>query len=150
MLAGPLTIYDARRKFPGMRKRIPLLPGGELEYAALLALCDLGSGSARQIHARVGEPKGLVYTTTAKVLDRLLAKRLVSRRRRGKAFVYRAAVKREALERARATRALKDLLGSDPSPAMVALVDAVEAVDRELLDELGREVEARRRKRDGP
>lgn len=133
-----------------MRKQIPHLPGGELEYAALLALCELGSGSARQVHTRIGEPKGLVYTTTAKVLDRLLAKKLVSRSRRGKAFVYRPTVKREDLERARAVRALKDLLGTDPSPAMAALVEAMEEVDRELLDELAREVESRRRKRDGP
>ncbi|HZW05433.1 MAG TPA: BlaI/MecI/CopY family transcriptional regulator [Candidatus Nitrosotalea sp.] len=133
-----------------MKKRIPPLPGGELEYAVLFALIELGGGSAREIHVRIGEPKGLVYTTTAKVLDRLVSKGLVLRRLRGRAFVYRSKMGRRELERGMAARALRDFFGRGPSPAVAALVDAVEAVDRELLDELGREVEARRRKRDGP
>jgi predicted transcriptional regulator len=58
------------------------LPGGELEYAVLAKLWELGSASARDIYAQVGEPQGLVYTTTAKVLDRLHVKRLVSRERK--------------------------------------------------------------------
>jgi hypothetical protein len=41
------------------------LPGGELEYAILAALWDLGRASAREVHARAGEPAGLAYTTTA-------------------------------------------------------------------------------------
>jgi len=53
------------------------LPGGDLEYAVLAKLWELGSASAREIHEQVGEPAKLVYTTTAKVLDRLHAKRLV-------------------------------------------------------------------------
>ena len=121
------------------------LPGGELEYAALAALWDLGPSSAREVHERIGEPKGLVYTTTAKVLDRLHAKALVSRRKAGKAFVYQAKVAREVIEQARAKDAVTRILGDEPRPAMAALVDAVEAVDPDLLDELSRLVAARRR-----
>lgn len=110
----------------------------------LAALWDLGSASSRDVHERVGEPKGLVYTTTAKVLDRLHDKGLVSRKKSGKAFVYQAKVARGVVEKARATEAVTKMLGDEPRPAMAALVSAVEAVDPKLLDELERLVTARR------
>ncbi len=125
----------------------PALPGGTLEYAVLAALWDLGAASAREVHERVGEPKGLVYTTTAKVLDRLHDKGLVSRKKTGKAFLYQAKVARGVVEQARATEAVSRMLGDAPRPAMAALVSAVEAVDPKLLDELERLVNARRTRR---
>ena len=121
------------------------LPGGELEYAVLAALWELGLASARAVHERVGEPRKLVYTTTAKVLDRLHDKGLVSRKKSGKAFVYQAKVERSVIEHARATDVVTKMLGDEPRPAMAALVSAVEAVDPKLLDELERLVAARRR-----
>lgn len=123
----------------------PSLPGGDLEYAVLSALWELGPASARAVHEQVGEPRALVYTTTAKVLERLHHKGLVSRRKVGKAFVYLAKANRETIERARATDAVTKMLGNRPRPAMAALVDAVEAVDPALLGELQRLVQARRR-----
>src|SRR3990172_7969120 len=121
------------------------LPGGELEYAVLSALWELGPASAREIHERVGEPRALVYTTIAKVLDRLHDKGLVSRKKTGKAFVYQAKITRAVVDQARAREAVSKVLGDEPRPAMVALVDAVEAVDPKLLDEIERLVAARRR-----
>ena len=59
------------------------LRGGDLEYAVLANLQGLGLAQAREIHSQVREPRGLVYTTTAKALDRLHAKRLVGRERNG-------------------------------------------------------------------
>ncbi len=124
----------------------PRLPGDGLEYAVLSTLWDLGSASVRDIHARVGEPADLVYTTIAKVLDRLYAKRLVSRVRAGRSFVYEPTVTKEVIERARAERAVR-MLGKEPRPALAALVEAVESSDPELLDELADLVAARRRAR---
>ena len=143
-----LRHYDKRRRFPDMR-RSPPVPGGNLEYAVLVALWDLKQGSAREIYSRVGEPNGLVYTTVAKVLDRLLAKKLVVRERKGMAFTYRPRVSREIVERARARRSLAGLFGAEPRPAMAALVEAVESLDPDLLDELESAVKRRRRSR-GP
>lgn len=127
----------------------PQLPGGALEYAVLLTILDLGRASAREIHARAGEPKGLVYTTIAKVLDRLLAKRLVRRHPHGRTFLYEPAIERAVLERARVREALTRLFGDAPLPAIATLVDAMESLDAALLDELAREVAARRRSRRG-
>jgi len=126
------------------------LPGGRLELAVLVALWEHGALSAPAIHDRVGVPLDLVYTTTTKVLDRLLAKGLVERQPSGKTFRYVASVERPATERARAAKLLEALFGDAPRPALAALVDAVTEIDPDLLDELARIVEARRRSRREP
>lgn len=126
------------------------LPGGELEYAVLDAIWELGVPSAPQIYARVGKPNGLVYTTVGKVLDRLFAKGLVSRVRTGRAFTYTAMVPRERVDRARANGAVRLLLRTGGSrPAIATLVEAIEAIDPALIEELAQQVAGRRRSRGG-
>jgi predicted transcriptional regulator len=125
------------------------LPGGWLERAALDAVWELGEATARDVHERIGVPNELVYTTVAKVLDRLVAKKLCRRRRDGRVNVYSAAVARQRVERADARATVSRLLGDEPRPALPALVDAVEAIDPALLDELARVVAARRKARRG-
>jgi len=126
-----------------------LLPADELEYLVLTKLWQLGTASVRDLHGQIDRPEGLVYTTIAKVIDRLRGKGLIQRERHGKAFVYRARVARESVERARAQDAISRLLGPAPRAAVAALVDAVDAVDPQLLDELERAVAAHRRSKRG-
>lgn len=125
------------------------LPGGELEYAVLAALWELGQATTREVHTLVGEPRQLVYTTIAKVLDRLREKGLVRRKELENSFVYRAAVTRAVVTKARAREAIASVLGDQPRPAVAALVDAVEAVDPDLLIEFERLVAEKRAKRGG-
>ncbi len=131
-----------------MLKRFTL-PGDELESAVLATLWEGGTFSIRGLHDRIGEPRGVVYTTIAKVVDRLRAKRLIQRERSGKTFVYRARIAREDVERALAQKAVNRLLGSTPRAAAAALVDAIDAINPALIDELERAVAARRRSKDG-
>ena len=126
-----------------------LLPGDELEYLVLTKLWELGTASVRDVHGQLHTPRGLVYTTVAKVIDRLRDKGLIQRERHGKAFVYRARIAPEKVERARARDAVSRLLGPTPRAAVAALVDAVDAVDPKLLDELERAVAAHRKSKRG-
>lgn len=125
------------------------LPADELEYAVLAELWALGSASVRDLYERLGVPQGLVYTTIAKVVDRLREKGLIQRKRLGGTFLYRPRVAREEVERARAHSAVVRLLGTTPRAAVAALVEAVDAVDPALLDELERAVAQRRRSKSG-
>jgi predicted transcriptional regulator len=125
------------------------LPADELEYVVLTKLWELGTASVRDVHARLDYPETVVYTTIAKVIDRLRGKGLLQRERHGKAFLYRARIARDTVERARAQAAVGRLLGPAPRAAVAALVDAVDAVDPKLLDELERAVAARRRSKRG-
>jgi BlaI family transcriptional regulator, penicillinase repressor len=126
------------------------LPGGELEYAVLFSVCDLNEASVRDVHQRVGDGRGLAYTTIAKVLERLHLKALVSRERKGATLVYSPCVERKDIELARARISLRTLLAADPEPAMATLVEAMESLDSTLIDELERAVAARRGKQNGP
>lgn len=126
------------------------LPGGELEYAVLFSVCDLSTASVRDVHRRVGRVRGLAYTTIAKVLERLHVKALVTRERKGTAFVYCPRVDRRVIELARARLSLSKLLTSDLRPAVATLVEAMESLDSTLIDELERAVAARRGKQNGP
>ena len=125
------------------------LPSDDLEYDILAKLWELGMGSVRELHEQLGQREGLVYTTTAKVVDRLREKGLIERQPRGRAFIYHPRVAREEVEGARARKAVSRLFGTAPHAAVAALVDAVDAVDPKLLDELERLVIARRRSKDG-
>ena len=123
------------------------VPGGELEQAVLATVWDRGTATVREIYDRVGAPNGLVYTTVAKVVDRLVAKGFLARSRAGRAFTYRARVRRETVDRAQLTATLDRILTlRDGAPAMATLVDAIEAVDPNLLDELSKAVQRKRRK----
>ena len=126
------------------------LPGGELEYAVLFSVCDLSVASVRDVHRKVGNVRGLAYTTIAKVLDRLHLKALVTRERKGATLVYCPSVDRKVIELARARASLSKLLASDRRPAMATLVEAMESIDATLIDELERAVAARRSKPNGP
>jgi predicted transcriptional regulator len=125
------------------------LPADELEYAVLNELWQLGAASVRELHDRLGARQGLVYTTTAKVVDRLREKGLIQRQRKGNAFVYRPRAARAEVERARARNAVTRFLGTTPRAAVAALVQAVDDVDPALLEELERAVLARRRAKHG-
>jgi predicted transcriptional regulator len=125
------------------------LPADELEYVVLAKLWELGTASVREVYGQLDTPEPLVYTTIAKVIDRLRGKGLIQRNREGKAFVYRAKIAPQEVERARAEDAVSRLLGPSPHSAVAALVDAVDAVDPKLLDELERAVTAHRRAKRG-
>lgn len=125
------------------------LPADDLEYAVLAKLWELGEASVREIHEVLCQRERLVYTTTAKVIDRLREKGLVHRQRNGRAFTYRPRVAREDVESARARNAVSRLLGNATHAAVAALVEAVDEMDPGLLDELERQVAARRRSKRG-
>lgn len=127
----------------------PILPGGDLERALLVALWGRREATARELHDDVGAPRGIVYTTVAKVLDRLVDKGIVRRRRAGRAYRYRAVAKREETQRAMARGLIEQLTDGGAEPAIAALVGALEDVSPDLLDELALELKARRRRRHG-
>ena len=91
-----------------------LLPGlGDLEHAVmehLWARQEAGRGpvTVREVHATVGVPRELAYTTVMTVLDRLTRKGLVTQAREGRAYLYSATATRQALT----VRTMRETLGT--------------------------------------
>lgn len=125
------------------------LPGGELERSLLAALWARKQATVRELYEEVGVPRGIVYTTVAKVLDRLVDKGMVKRIRAGRAHLFQAVAERDETQRAIARGVIKKLAESGPRPAVAALVGALEDVSPELVQTLEAELRARKRRRNG-
>jgi len=85
-----------------------------LELECLKALWSLHQGNVRDVQQVVAQTRPLAYTTIMTVLDRLVRKGKLARRKEGRAFVYSPVASRDAMRRA----AIQELLDGffDGSP----------------------------------
>ena len=70
-----------------------------LELLCLRALWSIGEGNVKDVLQIVTRTRLLAYTTVMTVLDRLVRKGKVSRRKVGRAFVYTPEASRDAMRR---------------------------------------------------
>lgn len=125
------------------RTKNPLQPLGDLESAILDALWEGGDLSTPEVHERVGVPRGLSYTTTLTVLQRLAVKGLATRRGGGRSHIYSAAMTREqyAGQRAESLAAALVELGASGVSAFIAEAGRL---DPEMVDQLRAQLRQRR------
>jgi len=106
----------------------------------------LGEVSVRDIHLAFEER--VAYTTLMTTLDRLFKKKLLERRKESRAFIYFAVVSRDELDRGIKEDVVDGLLGHGADgvePVLACIVDTLSEHDRELLDELDRLVQQKKR-----
>lgn len=117
---------------------------GPLERQVLEEAWGRGEVSVRDIF--VSFEKRVAYTTLMTTLDRLYKKRLLGRRKEGRAFLYTANVSPEELESGIREDMIDGLLGGahGVEPVLACIVDAVSERDIELLDELDRLIKEKR------
>ena len=118
---------------------------GPLEERMLEVLWKRGDGTVREL---VDDGcQDLAYTTVMTTLDRLFKKSLLSREPEGRAFRYQPRFTREELHREVAGEAFRQLLDACPSSSLPLsyLVEVLTERDGQLLDDLHKFVEAKRR-----
>jgi predicted transcriptional regulator len=118
---------------------------GPLESSLLRELWKRGHGTVRELidERRVDG----AYTTIMTTLDRLYKKGLLLRTDEGRAYRYRPRQSEEEFNRTNVAAGIQQLfraVGSGPAPVSF-LVDEITKHDAELLDELERAIEAKRR-----
>src|SRR6266550_5828676 len=119
---------------------------GKLEQAVLNEVWRRDEVSVRDIYVAFGER--IAYTTLMTTLDRLFKKKLLTRRKDGRAFVYLPAVSPDELEQGILDDVIDGLLGhgaEQVQPVLACIVDTVSERDRELLDELDRLIKEKRK-----
>ena len=119
---------------------------GRLERQVLEETWRLGEVSVRDIYRAFDER--IAYTTLMTTLDRLFKKNLLERRKDGRAFLYAAAVSRDAFDRGIKEDVVDGLLGygaDEVEPVLACIVDTISERDRELLDELDRLVQEKKK-----
>jgi predicted transcriptional regulator len=90
----------------------------------------------------------IAYTTLMSTMDRLFRKNLLARRSDGRAYLYSPRVSREEFEREIREDVVDGLLGhgaDEVEPVLAFIVDTITQHDRELLDELERLVQEKKR-----
>jgi BlaI family transcriptional regulator, penicillinase repressor len=118
---------------------------GPLEQRMLEALWKRGDATVREL---VEDPcQDLAYTTVMTTLDRLFKKGLLKRTEEGRAFRYAARFSRQELHREAAGHAFQQLLDVSPASSLPLsfLVEILSERDTQLLDDLGKLVEHKRR-----
>jgi predicted transcriptional regulator len=119
---------------------------GKLEQDVLNEVWRREEVSVRDVYVAFGET--IAYTTLMTTLDRLFKKKLLTRRKDGRAFVYLPAVSSAELEQGIREDVIDGLLGHGAEavqPVLACIVDTVSERDRELLDELDRLIKEKRR-----
>jgi|SRR5579859_4579786 len=114
---------------------------GELEAKIMLATWSLEEATVQEVVLRLG--KSANYKTVMTVMNRLVQKGYLQRRKVSRAFVYTPRVPREELM-ARVSRQVLDGLLADFGPSVLAqFVDVVAETDRARLDQLAALVETK-------
>jgi len=127
-------------------REIACLALGSLERQVLEETWRRGEVSVRDIHRAFDER--IAYTTLMTTLDRLFKKKLLQRRKDGRAFLYAASVSQADFDRGIKEDVVEGLLGHGADgvePVLACIVDTVSERDRELLDELDRLVQEKKR-----
>jgi|SRR5580698_1924185 BlaI family transcriptional regulator, penicillinase repressor len=119
---------------------------GPLEQRMLDALWARGDGTVRELVE--GVCGDLAYTTVMTTLDRLFKKGLLTRSEEGRAFRYVPRLSRDELRRENAGNAFRQLLDATPASSLPLsfLVEILGERDAQLLNDLQRLVERKRRK----
>ena len=144
----PSLMKTSRFLLRGFRRpsEIACFALGKLERQVLEETWRLGEVSVRDIY-RVFEER-IAYTTLMTTLDRLFKKNLLERRKDGRAFVYMPTISQDEFERGIKEDVIDGLLGHGANgvqPVLACIVDTVSERDRELLDELDRLVQEKKR-----
>ncbi len=125
---------------------VALLALGKLERQVLDEAWKRGEVSVRDVFVSFDE--AVAYTTLMTTLDRLYKKKLLERRKDGRAFLYSPTLSLEEFEHGIREDVIDGLLGrgaESVSPVLACIVDTVSERDRELLDELERLVKEKKR-----
>jgi predicted transcriptional regulator len=114
---------------------------GDLEAAVMGAVWALDEPTVGAVCTYLGA--GANYKTVTTVMNRLVAKQVLGRRRVGRVFIYAAVDSREAFMESVSRRLFEGLVQDFGAAALAPFVDAVDAVDPALLDSLERLVRER-------
>lgn len=121
---------------------------GGLEQKVMEALWGMREpASGREIYEQLSREGGWAYTTIRTVVDRLVEKGLVQRRKSGRMWNFESAMSREEFRDAVSREAVRGALELAPEATITQLVDLLADHEPAALDELSRLVERARAER---
>jgi BlaI family penicillinase repressor len=108
---------------------------GDLQAEVMTVLWELGEATVEEVRAQQPARRRSAYTTVQTVMNRLVDRGLLTRRRRGRAFVYSARYDESEYLALNISERLSD---ASPQARRAALVRLVDGLQGEDLKELAR------------
>jgi len=139
-----VSVFTQRR--PEDSESAQVFALGPLELSVMEVVWQAGTCNVRDVVQLLD--RGLAYTTVMTTMDRLYKKGLLDRTKFERAFVYSARISKDDWERQRTDDLLAGFLaGAEPSRDLLlsCLVDAVGEHDPNLLDQLEKKIQSKRR-----
>lgn len=127
-------------------------PLGQLEQLVMVVLWRGGTGDAMSVadvHAALPQEPPAAYTTVKTTMERLAEKGILVQERSGKAYLYRAALSEEELERRIVAATLDNLVERFPQAVASFFVRPDPAVTETKLDLLRDAIKQRRHREKG-
>lgn len=113
-----------------------------LEFEALKALWSLGEATVAGVRAELKSAKPLAYTTVLTLLDRLANRGAVSRRKKGRAYVYTPALTRQAALDMALDRLVGDFFSESREELVAYLQDQSAAKPRQRSGSSGKQLDS--------
>lgn len=107
-----------------------------------------GEATVQDVVEALRDKRGPAYTTVMTVMGRLADKQLLSRRKRGRAYVYAALRSRDELAGSVLQSVVRRLYHGAAGRAIAHLLEADERVDEAELERIERLIRSRREERD--
>lgn len=123
---------------------------GDLEARVLRAIWQLERpASAREVHGRVVRAHRVELMTVITVLNKLVAKAILTRAKLDELFHYEARFGKEEFMALASRRIVEGIVSLGPEAVSASLVDVLAERDPEQLAELGRLVRRKMREQEG-
>ena len=106
---------------------------GELEAAVMQIIWRHEEVTVREVREILQPTRPLAYTTVMTIMSRLAQKGVLTTRKQGKVFYYRATVTPDQFIAQRAQRAVQDVLANFGDAAMAYFLHELDDVDPERL-----------------
>ncbi len=145
-----MSTFDraARRFIP--RKTGDASPLGQLESAVMETVWSLEQPvCVADVLEALPSGHAVAYNTVKTTMERLAEKRILARTKQGKAYLYRAGLSREELERRIVAHALDQLVEQFPHAVASFFLQPDPSVSEEKLALLQEAIERRREGQDG-
>jgi predicted transcriptional regulator len=107
---------------------------GEQELVLLRWVAERGPVSVGEAAETFGAPRGLARSTVLTMMERLRAKKRLTRRRAGGVFLYRSPDAPEQVLRAAVSRFVEGTLGGSLSPFVRYLAEAEDLPEDEVAE----------------
>jgi predicted transcriptional regulator len=113
-----------------------------LQLSILEVMWERGEATTQDVWEHIQRARPLAPTTVATLMSRLERKQVLTHRREGRQYVYRATVSRAEVRRSKVKELTESLFGGDPAALLSHLVRA-EDVDAEELGRIRRLLDTR-------